>query len=261
MSKKILVADDSLTIRKVVELTFLGADQEIVTAASGEQAMKELTDDVDLFILDVHMPDGSGYELCEQAKAERPDLPVVLLVGTFEQFDEGKMQACGADRVLRKPFDSQELASLVGELTGGLGETGEEAEPDTEAERPLATASPVEEVAGEEASSADTTEAAAESGDATDEEAAATAAEAEVMVDEEEPSTDGSEETGEAVEPSTGPAVDGLSDEDVERLARRVVELLSDDIVRRVAWEVVPELAEIVVKERLEELESELSDS
>ena len=48
-----------------------------------------------------------------------------------------------------------------------------------------------------------------------------------------------------------------LSDEQIDRIARRVVELMSDQVVRNIAWEVIPDLAEMVVKERIRQLESE----
>ncbi len=51
-----------------------------------------------------------------------------------------------------------------------------------------------------------------------------------------------------------------LSNEDVERIARRVVELISEEQVRSVAWEVVPDMAEVVVKERIRELESQVEE-
>ncbi len=51
---------------------------------------------------------------------------------------------------------------------------------------------------------------------------------------------------------------DSLSDEDVDRIARRLVEILGDKVVRDVAWEVVPDLAEVVIKDRLRELESQV---
>src|SRR5262249_3347592 len=51
---------------------------------------------------------------------------------------------------------------------------------------------------------------------------------------------------------------DRLSDEDVDRVARRVIELLGDKVVRDVAWEVIPDLAEVVIKDRIRELESQV---
>ena len=55
---------------------------------------------------------------------------------------------------------------------------------------------------------------------------------------------------------SGGNGVD-LTDEQVDRIARRVVQMLSDQVVRNIAWEVIPDLAEMVVKERIRQLESE----
>ena len=65
------------------------------------------------------MPGASGYEVCRRAKEMSPDLPVLLLVGTFEVLDENEMTACGADGNLKKPFDSQELLQVVARMTSG----------------------------------------------------------------------------------------------------------------------------------------------
>lgn len=51
-----------------------------------------------------------------------------------------------------------------------------------------------------------------------------------------------------------------LSDDQVERIARRVMELLGERIVREVAWEVIPDMVEVVVKERIRELEAEVKE-
>jgi hypothetical protein len=51
-----------------------------------------------------------------------------------------------------------------------------------------------------------------------------------------------------------------LSDEQVDRIARRVVEMLGENIVREVAWEVIPDMVEVVVKERIRELEAEVKE-
>src|SRR5260370_34619661 len=71
---------------------------------------------VDLVIADVHMPGASGYEVCRRSKQLRPEGPVLLLVGTFEPFDEAQARECGADAYLKKPFDSQELLGRVHDL-------------------------------------------------------------------------------------------------------------------------------------------------
>ena len=65
------------------------------------------------------MPKADGYEVCRQSKELHPDVPVLLLVGTFEPFDAEKAAAVHADGHLKKPFDSQDLLSQVQSLTGG----------------------------------------------------------------------------------------------------------------------------------------------
>ena len=117
MAKTILLADDSVTIRKVVELTFMDEDYVVVAVASGDEALGQL-DAVapDIIIADIHMPGADGYEVTRVSKAKRPDVPVLLLVGTFEQFDADDVEASGAEGYLKKPFDSQELLRMVDEL-------------------------------------------------------------------------------------------------------------------------------------------------
>ncbi|MEM7350167.1 MAG: response regulator [Acidobacteriota bacterium] len=118
MAKTILLADDSVTIQKVVELTFMDEDYEVVATGDGEVALERLPEvGPDLVIADVHMPKIDGYEVCRQAKERHPGIPVLLLVGTFEQFDEARATEVGADGHLKKPFDSQDLLSQVETLT------------------------------------------------------------------------------------------------------------------------------------------------
>lgn len=117
MSRRILLADDSVTIQKVIELTFMDGDYEVRAVGNGDEAIALLDSvDPDVVIADVHMPGANGYQVARRAKAVRRDRPVLLLVGTFEPFDEAEARACGADRHLKKPFDSQELLQIVDDL-------------------------------------------------------------------------------------------------------------------------------------------------
>ena len=122
MSRRILLADDSVTIQKVIELTFMDGDYDVRAVGNGDEAIA-LLDSVDpeVVIADVHMPGANGYEVARRAKALRRDRPVLLLVGTFEPFDEAEARACGADRHLKKPFDSQELLQIVDDLLASGG--------------------------------------------------------------------------------------------------------------------------------------------
>lgn len=117
MGKRILLADDSVTIQKVVELTFMDEDYEVVAVSNGDEALARLADvKPDLVIADVHMPGASGYDVCRRVKAWRRGTPVLLLVGTFEPFQEEEARRADADGYLKKPFDSQELLRRVEEL-------------------------------------------------------------------------------------------------------------------------------------------------
>ncbi len=132
MSKTILLADDSVTIHKVVELTFLDEDYAVEAVRNGDEALAWLEQaKPDLVIADVHMPPGpTGYDVCERVREMHPGVPVLLLAGTFEPFDAER--AAAADAHLRKPFDSQTLLETVQELMGEAG--GAEADAgDTEA--------------------------------------------------------------------------------------------------------------------------------
>ncbi|HEV8241130.1 MAG TPA: response regulator [Thermoanaerobaculia bacterium] len=126
MSKRILLADDSVTIQKVVELTFMDEDFEVRAVSNGDDAVAAL-DQVqpDLVIADVHMPGANGYEVCRRVKQQRPRTPVLLLVGTFEPFDANEANRAGADSYLKKPFDSQELLQRAHDLiAAGQGPAG-----------------------------------------------------------------------------------------------------------------------------------------
>lgn len=284
MSRKILIVDDSLTIRKVVELTFLGSAWEVAGAAGTSEARPRLSEeDLDVVIADVHVPDGDGYEICERSKREAPDRPVVLLVGTFESLDEARAESCGADAVLRKPFDSQELLRLVERLTGaGVTEPEEDEEPEAEGEEqtvvqgtfgapsespwppvaPHAAEQREDEEEGETV--ADEPEETTRPGIPTPADRPAASGQAAEEDDDQATATTGEVASAPSVTADEGDVAEGartLSDAEVDRIARRVVELLSADEVRRVAWEVVPDLAEVVVRERLEELEGELEEA
>jgi CheY-like chemotaxis protein len=125
MKRRILLADDSVTIQKVIELTFMDEDYEVRAVSNGDEAVALLSSlNPDFVIADVHMPGANGYEVCRRAKQIRPDLPVLLLVGTFEPFDEAQARAVGADSHLKKPFDSQELLQRVEDLLASKAPAG-----------------------------------------------------------------------------------------------------------------------------------------
>lgn len=119
MGAKILVADDSITIQKVVELTFSKEDFQIFTVNNGEDAIKKAKEvHPDLLLVDVIMPQKNGYEVCEALRADPSfrEVPILLLAGTFETFDENEGRRVGANDFVTKPFESQILVAKVKQL-------------------------------------------------------------------------------------------------------------------------------------------------
>jgi CheY-like chemotaxis protein len=301
MGKRILLADDSVTIQKVVELTFMDEDYEVVAVSNGDDAVARLADvQPDLVIADVHMPGANGYEVCRRVKQLRPGTPVLLLVGTFEPFDANEANAAGADSYLKKPFDSQELQQRAHDLISAASkpapevaiaatpademdlwqaqDIGPEVEEEGElygasvaAEEPagplgqsipdelVLEASPWTEAEEDTAAPEPAVAPATSAGFAATGVAAGTVAvAASTPSPAPAPAAAAPPAPAAAVPSPAAPANGGLSDADVDRIARRVVELLGDQLVREVAWEVVPDMAELVIKDRLRELERQL---
>src|SRR5688500_7268405 len=121
MAHKLLLADDSVTIQRVIELTFADEDVEVTTVGDGQLAIDRLdTDPPDIILADVDMPKRDGYEVAAYVKS-RPKLahiPVVLLTGAFEPIDQARAAAAGSSDVLAKPFEPQMVINRVKELLG-----------------------------------------------------------------------------------------------------------------------------------------------
>lgn len=119
MNRKLLLADDSITIQKVIGITFANEDVTLSIADNGDSAFEMAqADHPDLVMADILMPGRNGYELCEAIKRDPQlsNVPVLLLSGTFEPFDEEKAKAAGADGWIAKPFESQALIEKVQRL-------------------------------------------------------------------------------------------------------------------------------------------------
>ncbi len=122
MAHKLLLADDSVTIQRVIELTFADEDIEVVAVGDGQQAIDRIgADPPDVVLADVGMPERDGYEVASFVK-QTPRLahiPVLLLTGAFEPVDEARARAAGCDGVLVKPFEPQMVINRVKDLLAG----------------------------------------------------------------------------------------------------------------------------------------------
>ncbi len=113
---KVLVVDDSLTVRKVVERALEARSIQVVSAATGSEAIERIEREApDLVICDVIMPDKDGYQICEYVKSH-PDLgktPVLLISGIVNGTVLERAAKVQSDDVMRKPFAAEELVRKV----------------------------------------------------------------------------------------------------------------------------------------------------
>jgi CheY-like chemotaxis protein len=246
MTLKIFVADDSVTIQKTVGLAFGSEDAVIQSVSNGDFALDKVRAfKPDIVLADVFMPGCNGYEVCAHIK-EDPELkntPVILLVGTFEPFDESEASRVKCDGFLTKPFDATELIQMAHRLLKK-----------EDASQPL-----------EESLNAPATVQASK-----DRLISSSARNSFLgsgrVLELFDPAIFSTEKrTGQRIQPRTfsetpaskPPALtdDRLSEEVLELIVDRVVRRMSTDVVREVAWEVVPELSEVIIRRMIEERE------
>lgn len=116
MGHKLLLADDSITIQKVVELILADEGFEIKPVSNGEEALSVISSfKPDIILADIDMPKLNGYKLCEKIKNDPTtrNIPVILLTGAFEPIDEELAKNVKADDFIVKPFESQDLISKI----------------------------------------------------------------------------------------------------------------------------------------------------
>jgi CheY-like chemotaxis protein len=143
MPVKILLADKSITIQKVVEMLFSGRDYEIVSVSDGETALNEATRVIpDVVLVDVDLPRIDGYSFAARLK-QTPRLeqtPVILMMSRDDLYDGAKGKQAGIIDNIAKPFESQEL---IGKVKKALAEAPPRvAAPAPPAPRPPAAPTP-----------------------------------------------------------------------------------------------------------------------
>ena len=121
MPHKLLLVDDSVTIQRVVQLTFVDEDVEVVTVGDGSRVIDAIREETpDIVLVDVDMPHKNGYEVTAFVKSgPAHDVPVILLTGAFNPVNEGQAKKAGCDGVLVKPFEPKQVIEKVRELLNG----------------------------------------------------------------------------------------------------------------------------------------------
>ena len=123
----LLLADNSLTIRRVIELTFADEPIRVVTVGDGREAIERIAaEPPDIVLADIGTSERDGYAIAEFVKRDPrlAHIPVLLLAGAFEPIDEARAQAAGCEGVLVKPFEPQVVIGRVRDLLSGRKDAG-----------------------------------------------------------------------------------------------------------------------------------------
>ena len=270
---RILIVEDSVTMRRVMEMTFAGEDAELLAVDSGELALQQGKDFApDVAFIDASLPGLDGYEVTRRIKAD-PQLgatAVVLMASQHRPLDEARASEVGADDHILKPFDTQEAIDKATALAAGAEALYDApsipvARAATTPPRPVSQPSrrptpPPLPVGGQTGRPMAPTPV--RTTPLTGAPVAASAAVSSIPPASPVPS--GNAPISSAPVPAQKPAVvaQAISGSVVERLETlgltpdqvEGVLKLSAEVVERVVWEVVPDLAEAMIREELHRL-------
>ena len=113
MSSKILVVEDDPTLLGVLKYNFAKEGYQVVTAVDGAQALETARKEKpDIIILDIMLPEMSGYEVCRILRKEMT-VPIVMLTARDDETDKVTGLDLGADDYMTKPFSMRELLARV----------------------------------------------------------------------------------------------------------------------------------------------------
>ncbi|MFL5783339.1 MAG: PleD family two-component system response regulator [Bacteriovoracaceae bacterium] len=143
MNHPVLLADDSITIQKVIKITLANQPYDITDCSSDEELFQKLpVIKPKIVFLDFNLSENyTGYELCSKIHSILPNTKILLLLGTFDTVEDAQMEKCGASEKIVKPFDSNKFIAICRQLIESADE-GEEI-PYPQAKAPAAKAPPV----------------------------------------------------------------------------------------------------------------------
>jgi CheY-like chemotaxis protein len=139
VSKTLLAVDDSVTMRKVLEITFSSEDYRVISAESTQAALAKLGEQPKVFVIDTVLGGDDGYALAKEVRKRDASATIVLLSSRHNPYDPAKGKDAGADDFMDKPFDTQQMMDKVRKAVQAR-ETG--AAPAVQTAAPVAGARP-----------------------------------------------------------------------------------------------------------------------
>ncbi len=121
MTSRVLVADDSLTIQKVIGITLANSGYELVECLNEVELFRKIqSNSFDLILLDFNLSDSrTGYDLAKQINQVMPNAAIIVMLGTFDTVDESQFAACGITDKIVKPFESTKFIKKCRDLLEG----------------------------------------------------------------------------------------------------------------------------------------------
>ena len=148
MAKTLLAVDDSVTMRKVLEITFSGEDFRVITAENAQSALGKLGENPGVFVVDTVLGSDpradDGYALAKELRKRSPGAPIIMLASRYAPYDQARGRDAGADDWADKPFDTQQLIDKIRKviLAKEAGGGAQAPAPATAPPAPMAAAAP-----------------------------------------------------------------------------------------------------------------------
>ena len=118
MPKTLLAIDDSATMRRVLEITFVGEDFSVLTASDRGGLVAKLSENPSAVVIDTTLEGDDGYAICKEVRQRLPRAAIVLMASRYTPYDQGRGKDSGADDYVDKPFDTQQLIDKVKKAIG-----------------------------------------------------------------------------------------------------------------------------------------------
>lgn len=266
MPVKILVAEDSQTMRKILEMTFAGEDAELIAIDSGPAALQKAKEwQPDVLLADATMPSMDGYDLAREVRGAGLSCAILLMASQHGPYDAERGKSCGVDDTVSKPFDTTALITKVSEVLKGPRATATAAPQGAPAAAAPAAAAPAPKVppppparpAPAARQMAPTVPGGVPKttmtmGSGNVQRPAPKAAPAPKPVSAAPVARAASAATNGASDMAAKLKDMGLSQEQVDGVLQ-----LSREVVEQVVWEVVPDLAETLIREEIRRLTAE----
>lgn len=268
MAKTLLAVDDSVTMRKVLEITFSGEDFRVVTADTSQGAIGKLSENPSVCVIDTVLGGEDGYTLAKELRKRSPNTSIIMLASRYAPYDQARGRDAGADDWADKPFDTQQLIDKVRKIMLAKEAGGGAVAAAPVAAAPPPAASPQPPAAGIGQRPAPQPMAAGGLGRGTQPSlSSAVPGRTGTLVFGENAPSAPPPAAPRAAAPAAAPAAPAAVSSAVNgHLAGKLGDLgltpqqadavlaLSREVVERVVWEVVPQLAEAIIKEEIARL-------